>query len=158
MDTSPFYAGDTHLAWCAVDALIIPVRVDEHSLESLELTLKMLSDPARDFRIWNERAGGLQAPKVAAIVMTMVGSKSQVKATPDQASRMYIERAIAIAEKYPSVFGHNDPSDAFVLTDDFHSPGSNFGIEGWQLPSRGKSEATSQRLDDPLSKATSISC
>ena len=44
-----------------------------------------------------------QARKIAAIVMTMVGSKSQVKATPDQASRMYIERAIAIAEKYPSV-------------------------------------------------------
>ena len=62
----------------------------------------MLSDPARDFQIWNERAGGLQAPKVAAIVMTMVGSKRQVKATPDQASRMYIERAIAIAEKYPT--------------------------------------------------------
>ena len=89
----------------------------------------MLSDPARDFQIWNERAGGLQAPKVAAIVMTMVGSKSQVKATPDQASRMYIERAIAIAEKYPSVFGHNDPSDAFVLTDDFHSPGRFSGTK-----------------------------
>jgi chromosome partitioning protein len=103
VDTSPFYAGGTHLAWCAADALIIPVRVDEHSLESLELTLKMLSDPTRDFQSWNDRAGGLQAPKVAAIVMTMVGSKSQVKATPDQASRMYIERAIAIAEKYPNV-------------------------------------------------------
>ena len=30
IDTSPFYAGGTHLAWCAADALIIPVRVDEH--------------------------------------------------------------------------------------------------------------------------------
>ena len=28
MDTSPFYAGGTHLAWCAADAVIIPVRVD----------------------------------------------------------------------------------------------------------------------------------
>jgi cellulose biosynthesis protein BcsQ len=129
VDTSPFYAGGTHLAWCAVDALIIPVRVDEHSLESLELTLQMLSDPTRDFQIWNSRAGGLQAPKVAAIVMTMVGSKSQVKATPDQASRMYIERAIAIAEKYPSVFGHEDPSDSFVLTDDFHSAGRISGAK-----------------------------
>ena len=52
-----------------------------------------------------------------------------MKATPDQASRMYIERAIAIAEKYPSVFGHNDPSDAFVLTDDFHSPGRFSGTK-----------------------------
>jgi chromosome partitioning protein len=117
------------LAWCAVDAPIIPVRVDEHSLESLELTLKMLDDPGRDFCRWNERAGGLEAPKVAAIVMTMVGSKSQVRATPDQASRMYIERAIAIAERCPKVFGHEDPSDAFVLTDDFHSAGRISGAK-----------------------------
>jgi cellulose biosynthesis protein BcsQ len=73
MDTSPFYAGGTHLAWCAVDAIIIPVRVDEHSIESLELTLELLSDPNRDFVTWNNRSGGRDVPKVAAIVMTMTG-------------------------------------------------------------------------------------
>ncbi len=99
LDTSPFYAGGTHLAWCAVDALIVPVRVDEHSMESLELTFKQLSDPARDFQIWNDRAGGLTAPKIAAVVMTMVGSKSQVEATPDNASRMYIECALGLTEQ-----------------------------------------------------------
>jgi hypothetical protein len=85
---------------------------------------------------------GCKPQKVAAIVMTMVGSKSQVKATPDEASRMYIERAIAIAEKYPNVFGHDDPSDSFVLTEfpfrrsyQRREAHSNFGIEGWQLPS-----------------------
>jgi cellulose biosynthesis protein BcsQ len=57
MDTSPFYAGGTHLAWCAADALIVPVRVDEHSLDSLELTLNLISDKAKDFVTWNERAG-----------------------------------------------------------------------------------------------------
>lgn len=129
LDTSPFYAGGTHLAWCAVEAIIIPVRVDEHSIESLELTLKMLSDQSRDFGTWNLRGGGLSAPKVAAVVMTMVGSKSQIKATPDQASRMYVERAIAIAEKYPQVFGHANPSDAIVLVDDFHSAGRISGAK-----------------------------
>lgn len=129
LDTSPFYAGGTHLSWCAVDALIIPVRVDEHSMESLDLTFKLLSDPSRDFLVWNERAGGLGAPKVAAVVMTMVGSKSQVKATPDGASRMYIERALGIAEKYPDLFKHQDPSNAFVLTDDFHSAGRISGAK-----------------------------
>ena len=129
LDTSPFYAGGTHLSWCAVEAIIIPVRVDEHSLESLELTLKLLSDPERDFGLWNARAGGMAAPKVAAVVMTMVGSKSQIRATPDQASRMYIERAVAIAEKYPDAFGHDDPTDAFVLTDDFHSAGRISGAK-----------------------------
>ena len=100
MDTSPFYAGGTHLAWCAADAVIIPVRVDEHSIESLKLTLDLLSDPSKDFLTWNKRGGCESVPKIAAIVITMAGSKSRVKSTPDQASRMYIERALAIAEKH----------------------------------------------------------
>ena len=129
LDTSPFYAGGTHLAWCAVEALIVPVRVDEHSLESLELLCKQLSDPQRDFQVWNERAGGLSTPKISSIVMTMVGSKSRIEATPDNASRMYIERAIAISEKYSSLFAHDDPADAFVITEDFHSAGRISGAE-----------------------------
>jgi cellulose biosynthesis protein BcsQ len=130
IDTSPFYAGATHLAWCAVEALVVPVRVDEHSMESLDLLFRVLSDPARDFQQWNERAGGLPTPKIAAIVMTMVGSKSQKKATPDGASRMYIERALGIAEKNANLFGHaDDPSKAFVLTDDFHSAGRVSGAK-----------------------------
>jgi cellulose biosynthesis protein BcsQ len=123
LDTSPFYAGGTHLAWCAADALIIPVRVDEHSIESLQLTLDLLSNPNRDFAIWNSRAGNRTPPKVAAIVMTMVGSKSQLRATPDRASSMYIQRAVETAEKYPQLFDHDDMATAFVITDDFVSSG-----------------------------------
>lgn len=129
MDTSPFYAGGTHLAWCAVDALIVPVRVDEHSLESLALLFQMLSDPARDYGMWNERAGGLKVPKISSIVMTMVGSKSQKEANPDAASKMYIERAIALAEAHSDLFHYDDPCDAFVITDDFHSAGRISGAE-----------------------------
>nr|WP_297388810.1 ParA family protein [uncultured Roseateles sp.] len=129
LDSSPFYAGGTHLAWCAVDALVVPVRVDEHSLESLELLCQMLADPGRDFQIWSERGNVNSAPKIAAVVMTMVGSKSQIEATPDSASRMYIERAIGIAERYASLFAHEDPSDAFVITDDFHSAGRISGAK-----------------------------
>ncbi len=129
MDTSPFYSGGTHLAWCAADAVIIPVRVDEHSLESLELTLGLLSNPAKDFCLWNERAGGRAGPRVAAIVMTMVGSKSQIRATPDRASRMYIERAIGIAEKHSALFDYSDLADAFVVTDDFVSSGRISGAK-----------------------------
>lgn len=129
MDTSPFYSGGTHLAWCAADAIIIPVRVDEHSIDSLELTLDLLSNPERDFQVWNQRAGGRSTPKVAAIVMTMVGSKSQLKSTPDRASRMYIERALEKAYKYPQLFDFADPADAFVITDDFVSSGRISGAK-----------------------------
>lgn len=85
MDTGPFYAGGTHLAWSAADALIIPVRVDEHSLASLHLTLLMLSDASRDYQTRNSRSDKPSTPKVAAVVMTMVGSKSRLQSTPDQA-------------------------------------------------------------------------
>lgn len=128
IDTSPFYSGGTHLAWCAADALIIPVRVDEHSVESLGLLLELLSDKARDFAQWNERAGGLPAPKVAAVVMTMAGAKSQKEATPDAASRMFIERALRIARKHPDLF-ESDPTDSFVVTDDFMSAGRISGAK-----------------------------
>jgi chromosome partitioning protein len=129
MDTSPFYSGGTHLAWCAADAIIIPVRVDEHSIDSLELTLDLLSNPKRDFMEWNTRAGGRRTPRVAAIVMTMVGSKSQLRATPDRASRMYIERALNVAAKYGQLFDHAEPADAFVITDDFVSSGRISGAK-----------------------------
>lgn len=129
LDTSPFYSGGTHLAWCAADAVIIPVRVDEHSLDSLELTLGMLSNPAKDFQMWNERAGGRPTPKVAAVVMTMVGSKSSMKSTPDRASRMYIERAIEIANRHPELFDTEDPADSIVVTDDFVSSGRISGAK-----------------------------
>lgn len=129
LDSSPFYAGGTHLAWCAADAIIIPVRVDEHSIDSLELTLNLLANPDRDFRVWNGRAGGRSTPRVAAIVMTMVGSRSQLRATPDRASRMYIERALKIAEGYSHLFDHSEPADAFVITDDFVSSGRISGAK-----------------------------
>lgn len=129
MDTSPFYAGGTHLAWCAADAVIIPVRVDEHSLASLDLTLDMLSNPNKDFQMWNDRAGGRPAPKVAAVVMTMVGSKSSLQSTPDRASRMYIERAIESVYRYPQLFNFEDPVDALVVTDDFVSSGRISGAK-----------------------------
>jgi hypothetical protein len=61
--------------------------------------------------------------------MTMVGSKSQQKATPDRASSMYIERALNIAEKYPKLFEHAEPADAFVITDDFVSSGRISGAK-----------------------------
>lgn len=128
MDTSPFYAGGTHLAWCAADAVIIPVRVDEHSLASLELTLDLLSNEEKDFQVWNARAGGLSTPRVAAVVMTMVGAKSRLRSTPDSASRMYIERALDIASNYPELFD-GDPTDAFAITDDFVSAGRISGAE-----------------------------
>lgn len=134
MDCSPFYGGGTHLAWCAADALIIPVRVDEHSIESLDITLDMLANPDSDYNVWAERAGGMKAPRVAAIVMTMVGARSPKKGVKDRASQMYVERAYSTAAKYPELFDIDDPADAFAITDDFMSAGRISGAEGIPIP------------------------
>ena len=93
------------------------------------MTLDLLSNPKKDFVTWNTRAGGRPSPKVAVIVMTMAGAKSQKKATPDSASRMYIERALSIAEKHMELFDYDDPRDAFVITDDFMSTGRISGAK-----------------------------
>ena len=61
--------------------------------------------------------------------MTMVGSKSRLRSTPDRASRMYIERAIDIAVKYPSLFDVKHPVEAIVVTDDFVSSGRISGAK-----------------------------
>ena len=124
VDTSPFYAGGTHLAWAASDALIVPVRVDENSMYSFELLLKMLTLKDRDFVQWNDRAeGALPSPKIAVVVMTMVGASTSEPGLPDRASMVYIERCLEIAERYPDVFPYVDPSEAFVLADDFRGSG-----------------------------------
>lgn len=133
IDSSPFYTGATHLAWCASDALIIPVRVDEHSIKSLELTLEMLGNQSSDFNQWLKRGGDMQRPKVASIVMTMVGARSNVKKTKDRASLSFIERAYNVASKYAYLFDKN-PEDAFAITDDFTSSGRISGALGIPIP------------------------
>lgn len=97
------------------------MQVNEHAIDLLELTPDLLSHPAKDFASWNERAGRRKTPKVAAIVMEMVGSKSQIRSMPDRTSQMFLERAIEIAENYPDLFGRDDPADTFVISGDFVS-------------------------------------
>lgn len=150
IDTSPFFAGATHLAWSSVDALIIPVRVDQHSVESLRLTLDMLSKPEMDFHKFNRQAGIHHQPKVHAVVMTHCGWNRQKANTPDGSTRFFVERAIDIAKKYPSVFTEEDISKCFYLLDDFHSSGRISGkqrIPLAKLQSGQKYTVEGQRLE-----------
>lgn len=145
IDTSPFFAGGTHLAWVASDALIIPVRVDEQSIYSLELTLDMLKNPASDFNIWRERAGIEEKPKVQAIMMTHCGWNRQADHQIDSASRMYIERAVDIAEKYQEVFTTPNVVNHFALLSDFHSSGRISGSKA--IPIENLVEGRQHRIE-----------
>jgi len=123
MDTSPFFGGATHLGWVAADALIIPVRVDQHSMEALKLTLSMLKDEKMDFRRLNSQAKIDKVPKVHAIVMTHCGWNRQAEFTPDRSTQAYLSKVIEIAHEHADLFSCNDPVDAIHLLDDFHSAG-----------------------------------
>lgn len=123
IDTSPFFGGATHLAWEAAQALIIPVRVDQHSLDALELTLGMLTNTERDFHRFNNQSGIDHQPVVHAVVMTHCGWNRQKANNPDSSTQVFVEKALAISEKYKEVFSENDPADCFYLLDDFHSSG-----------------------------------
>jgi cellulose biosynthesis protein BcsQ len=123
IDTSPFFGGATHLAWCAAEALIVPVRVDQNSVEALELTLRMLKDKQMDFHKFNEQAGITSAPMVHAIVMTHCGWSRQKKNTPDSSTKFFAQKAIEIAKNYKELFSEDDVSTCFYLLDDFHSAG-----------------------------------
>jgi chromosome partitioning protein len=129
IDTSPFFGGATHLAWVAADALIIPVRVDQHSMEALKLTLSMLRNEDMDFRRLNKQAGITKTPKIHAIAMTHCGWNRQTKNTPDRSTQAYLAQVIEIAEENADLFTSKDPVDAIHLLDDFHSAGKISGAK-----------------------------
>lgn len=150
MDTSPFFGGATHLAWCAAEALIIPVRVDQHSIDALRLTLDMLANQEGEFHKFNSQAGFTLAPKVHAIAMTHCGWSRQRKNTPDSSTRFFLQKALEIAKEYEHLFSEDDAEDCFYLLDDFHSSGRISGkqrIPLSRLDSGQKFVIDGQRLE-----------
>jgi len=150
VDTSPFFGGATHLAWAAADALIIPVRVDQHSVEALKLTLRMLRSPEMDFHRFNKQAGMTHVPKVHAIAMTHCGWNRQHKNTPDSSTRFFVQKALEIAKEYEDLFSEEQVTDCFYLLDDFHSSGRISGkqrIPLSKLVSGRKFMVDGQRLE-----------
>jgi chromosome partitioning protein len=129
IDTSPFFGGATHLSWVAADALIIPVRVDQHSMEALKLTLSMLKNPSMDFLRLNKQSGIGKIPKVHAIAMTHCGWNRQSAFTPDRSTQAYLAQVIEIVENNSELFSCSDPIDAIHLLDDFHSAGRISGTK-----------------------------
>lgn len=150
IDTSPFFGGATHLAWVAADALIIPVRVDQHSMEALKLTLAMLKNPSMDFRRLNKQAGITKIPKIHAIVMTHCGWNRQSAFTPDRSTQAYLAQVLDIVRENAELFSCAEPLDAIHLLDDFHSAGRISGSKRVPLAqlNRGQSYTIEgQRLE-----------
>jgi chromosome partitioning protein len=145
IDTSPFFGGATHLSWCAAEALIVPVRVDQNSVDALRLTLQMLRDKTMDFHRFNAQAKLDHCPVVHAIVMTHCGWSRQKANTPDSSTKFFVQKAIDIALEFADLFSEDDVSSCFYLLEDFHSAGR---ISGNQRIPLSKLQAGQKYLVD----------
>lgn len=123
IDTSPFFSGATHLAWHAADALIIPVRTDQQSINSLNLLIETLTHPTSDFR--RDLPSNGHTPKIQLIVLTHCtwSTKSGARNIPNQQTKVFLEKAREIVARNIQNFTTNDPDNHIFLLDDFFGTG-----------------------------------
>lgn len=95
IDTSPFFAGATQLAWYAADALVVPVRIDQQSIKSLELLLNTLSTPQSEFRKYLPE-NDMNIPKIQMMVLTHCGwsTVKDARNEPNQQTKIYLKKNI----------------------------------------------------------------
>jgi chromosome partitioning protein len=123
IDTSPFFSGATHLAWHATDALIVPVRTDQQSINSLTLLLKILSDPGSEFR--KNLPADFPTPKIQMIVLTHCtwSTVRGARNKPNQQTLIYLNKLHDIVNRNINHFTTNDPTNHIFLLDDFLGSG-----------------------------------
>ena len=129
IDCSPFFGGATHLAWVAAEALIIPVRVDQSSVDAFRLTLSLLREGTGDFLRMNKEAGIDHTPKVHAVAVTHCGWNRRKKFCPDRSTQVYLSQISDIAQENKDLFSSPDPIECIHLLDDFHQAGRISGSE-----------------------------
>lgn len=133
IDTSPFFSGATHLAWHATDALVIPVRTDKQSLNSLKLLIDTLTNPASEFRRVMPSNG--HTPKIQMIVLTHCGwsTLSGARNLPNQQTKMFIKEVYDLVYRNISLFTTNNPENHIVILDDFLGSGRMFTAQSKPL-------------------------
>lgn len=124
IDTSPFFAGATQLAWYAADALVIPVRTDMQSVKSLELLINTLSNPEGEFRKYLPESD-LHIPKIQMVVLTHCGWSTAANARnePNRQTTVYLKRVYDILSKHRNLLSTGCPEDHLFLLDDFLGSG-----------------------------------
>ncbi|MCI8933464.1 MAG: ParA family protein [Clostridiaceae bacterium] len=130
IDTSPFFAGATQLAWYAADALIIPVRTDQQSIKSLELLINTLSNPQSEFRKYLPETD-MNVPKIQMVVLTHCGWSTVAGARnePNQQTKVYLKKIYDILSKHRTLLSTNCPENHLFMLDDFLGSGRISSIE-----------------------------
>lgn len=130
IDTSPFFAGATQLAWYAADALVIPVRTDQQSIKSLELLISTLTNPQSEFRKYL-LDNDMHVPKIQMVVLTHCGWSTIAGArnVPNQQTKVYLGKVYDILSKYRSLLSTGNPDNHLFMLDDFLGSGR---ISSWE--------------------------
>jgi len=130
IDTSPFFAGATQLAWYAVDALVVPVRTDQQSIKSLELLIRTLTSPQSEFRKYLPETD-LYIPKIHMVVLTHCGWSTVAGARnePNQQTKIYLKKVYDILSKHRTLLPTQDPDNHLFMLDDFLGSGRISSIE-----------------------------
>lgn len=123
IDTSPFFSGATHLSWHASDALIVPVRTDQQSINSLRLLIETLSSPHSEFR--RIMPSDSHTPKIQMVVITHCGWSTVAgsRNRPNQQTKMYVEAVREIIRQNITNFTTDNPDNHIVMLDDFLGSG-----------------------------------
>lgn len=123
IDTSPFFSGATHLSWHASDALIIPVRTDQQSINSLNLLLNTLSNPSSEFR--RDMPSDGHTPKIQLIILTHCtwSTRGGARNIPNQQTKVYLEKVRDIVNRNIQQFTTDSPDNHILLLDDFLGTG-----------------------------------
>jgi cellulose biosynthesis protein BcsQ len=130
IDTSPFFAGATQLAWYAADALVIPVRTDQQSIKSLELLINTLSNPQSEFRRYLPE-NDTNVPKIQMVVLTHCGWSTVAGARnePNQQTKVYLKKVYDILSRHRTLLSTGNPENHLFMLDDFLGSGRISSIE-----------------------------
>ncbi len=143
IDTSPFFAGATQLAWYAADALVIPVRTDQQSIKSLELLINTLTNPQSEFRK-HLPENDLNVPRIQMVVLTHCGWSTVAGARnePNQQTKVYLKKVYDILSKNRTLLSTTNPENHLFMLDDFWGSGriSSFESKPMELLKEGETK------------------
>ncbi len=143
IDTSPFFAGATQLAWYAADALVIPVRTDQQSIKSLELLINILTNPQSEFRKYLPE-NDMNVPKIQMVVLTHCGWSTVAGARnePNQQTKLYLKKVYDILSKNRTLLSTRNPENHLFMLDDFLGSGriSSFESKPMELLKEGETK------------------
>ena len=143
IDTSPFFAGATQLAWYAADALVIPVRTDQQSIKSLELLINTLTSPQSEFRKYLPE-NDMNIPKIQMVVLTHCGWSTVAGARnePNQQTKGYLKKVYDILSKNRTLLSTSNPENHLFMLDDFLGSGriSSFESKPMELLKEGETK------------------